>query len=37
MLNLTVEKLTNVKLPCKAHKTDAGIWCNWSAIWKENM
>lgn len=25
MLNLTVEKLTNVKLPCKAHKTDAGI------------
>ena len=25
MINLTVERLTNVKLPCKAHKTDAGI------------
>ena len=25
MINLTVEKLTEVNMPCKAHKTDAGI------------
>lgn len=25
MINLTIEKLTDVKMPCKAHDTDAGI------------